>query len=88
MARSRQAALWERLSNGDVRNVDFAEFCRLIEAFGFELRRISGSHHIYRHPRLPRPLSLQPRNGEAKPYQIAQFMNIVAEFGLSMEPPQ
>ena len=88
MARSRQAAFWDRLSRGDTRNVDFAEFCRLIEAFGFELRRISGSHHIYRHKRAARLLSLQPRNGEAKPYQIAQFVSIVEEFGLSMEPPQ
>jgi hypothetical protein len=68
--------------------VGSAEFCRLIEAFGFELRRVSGSHHIYRHPRVPRLLSLQPRNGEAKPYQIAQFMSVVEEFGLSMEPSQ
>jgi len=66
--------------------VDFNEFCRLIGAFGFKLRRVSGSHHIYRHRGVPRPLSLQPRNGEAKPYQIAQFLDIVEEYGLTLEP--
>jgi predicted RNA binding protein YcfA (HicA-like mRNA interferase family) len=83
--RSRRGGLWERLLAGELRNVGFTEFCRLIEAFGFELRRISGSHHIYRHPQVPRPVSLQPREREAKPYQIRQFLEIVEEFGLTME---
>lgn len=85
MPRSRRDDLWERLVRGDLRNVGFAEFRRLIEAFGFELRRISGSHHIYRHPHVPRPLSLQPKEREAKPYQIRQFLVMVEEFGLTME---
>ena len=85
MARSRREGLWGRLETGDLRNVGFTEFCRLIEAFGFELRRVSGSHHIYRHSRVPRPLSLRPRGREAKPYQIRQFLEMVEEFGLTME---
>lgn len=85
MARSRRADLLGRLLAGELGNVGFDELRRLIEAFGFELRRISGSHHIYRHPRVPRPLSLQPRGREAKPYQIKQFLEMVAEFGLTME---
>jgi hypothetical protein len=85
MTRSRKGGLWERLAAGDFWNVGFTEFCRLIEAFGFELRRISGSHHIYRHPRVPRPLSLQPLEREAKPYQIRQFLEMVEEFGLTRE---
>lgn len=85
MTRSRRDVLWDRISDGDLRNVGFTEFRRLVESFGFELRRISGSHHIYRHPRVSRPLSLQPREREAKPYQIRQFLEIVREFGLTME---
>lgn len=69
-----------------MRNVGFTEFCRLVEAFGFALRRVSGSHHIYHHPRVPRPLSLQPRDGEAKPYQVSQFIDMVEEYGLTMDP--
>ena len=80
--------LWDRLASGERRNVGFPDFCRLVEAFGFELRRVSGSHHIYSHPSVPRPLSLQLRQREAKPYQISQFLEIVAEYGLTMEPPR
>ena len=86
MRRSRRQGLWERLISGDLRNVGFTEFCRLIEAFGFKLRRVSGSHHIYSHPKVPRPLSLQARDGEAKPYQISQFLEMVEEYALEMEP--
>ena len=75
----------DRLVAGDMRNVGFAEFCRLVEAFGFELRRVSGSHHIYRHPRVARPLSLQSRRGEAKRYQILQFLALTKEYELAME---
>jgi hypothetical protein len=87
VARSRRA-LWDRIAAGQLQNVSFAEFRRLIHAFGFELRRVSGSHHIYRHPKVPRPLNLQSRNGQAKPYQIAQFLEMVEEHRLTMEPPQ
>ena len=27
----------------------------------------------------------QPRNGEAKPYQVAQFLDMVEEYGLRLE---
>ena len=86
MARSHRQTLWDRLATGDTRNVGFTEFCRLIEAFGFTLRRVSGSHYIYTHPKVPRPLSLQPRQREAKPYQIAQFLEMAEEYDLKMEP--
>jgi predicted RNA binding protein YcfA (HicA-like mRNA interferase family) len=36
-----------------MKNVGFTEFCRLVEAFGFKLRRVSGSHYIYSHPNGP-----------------------------------
>jgi predicted RNA binding protein YcfA (HicA-like mRNA interferase family) len=78
--------LWDRLTSGDMKNVGFTEFCRLVEAFGFKLRRVSGSHYIYSHPNIPRPLSLQPRQREAKPYQISQLLEMVEEYGLTMEP--
>ena len=85
MARSRRQELWDRLVAGDLRNVGITEFRRLVETFGFTLRRVSGSHHIYTHPQVARPLSLQPRQREAKPYQIRQFLDMVEEHGLTME---
>lgn len=82
MPRSARQGLWERLVAGDLRNVASAEFQRLIESFGFRLRRVSGSHHICTHPKVPRPLSLQPRDREAGPYQTAQFLDMIREFDL------
>ena len=52
---------------------------------GFALRRVQGSHHVYRHEKVPRLLNLQSRNGEAKPYQIGQFLEMVREFDLTPE---
>jgi predicted RNA binding protein YcfA (HicA-like mRNA interferase family) len=65
-------------------NVRFADFCKVVEAFGYRLDRTSGSHHIYEHPSATRPLNLQSRRGEAKPYQIRQFLRDVEEFHLTL----
>jgi predicted RNA binding protein YcfA (HicA-like mRNA interferase family) len=63
-------------------SVKFGDFQRILEAFGFTLDRINGSHHIYRHSLVTRPLSVQPKGNMAKPYQVDQFLDIVEEFGL------
>lgn len=31
----------------------FEDMRRLVEAFGFELKGVSGSHHIFAHPDVP-----------------------------------
>jgi predicted RNA binding protein YcfA (HicA-like mRNA interferase family) len=68
------------------RNVRFDEFTSLLEAFGFVLKRISGSHHIYKHPAVPDLLSLQPDSkDQAKPYQMRQFLKLVEEYDLMLE---
>ena len=36
MRRSRRAELWNLLAAGEMRNIAFTEFCRLVEAFGFK----------------------------------------------------
>jgi predicted RNA binding protein YcfA (HicA-like mRNA interferase family) len=40
---------------------------RLIEAFGFELVRVSGSHHIFEHLQVAELINIQNVNGQAKP---------------------
>jgi hypothetical protein len=54
-------------------SIRFHDFQRVLEAFGFTLDRINGSHHNHRHPLVPRPLSIQPRRNMAKPYQSISF---------------
>ena len=61
------------------------DFERILAAFGFALIRTTGSHRQYRHPQVPRILSIQPRGKEAKSYQIEQFVDMVEEFGLEMD---
>ena len=63
----------------------FRDFQRVLDAFGFTLDRINGSHHQYKHPVASRPLSIQPKGNMAKPYQIDQFLDFVEEFGLHIE---
>lgn len=66
-------------------SMPFRDFRRILEAFGFTLDRVSGSHHIFKHASVSRALSIQPRGDKAKPYQIDQFLDIVEEFGLEMK---
>lgn len=42
--------LLARIASGQLQNVAFSDFRRLVEAFGWELKRVSGSHHIFQHP--------------------------------------
>ena len=66
------------------RNFKFEEMVALAEAFGFRLSRTQGSHHIFVHPGVPELLNLQNVHGEAKPYQIRQFLRLVERYNLSL----
>jgi predicted RNA binding protein YcfA (HicA-like mRNA interferase family) len=74
-----------RLARGDVANVSFSDMCRLMEALGFELRRTSGSHHVFVHPEIRELVNLQEVHGQAKPYQVRQFLRLVERYALRME---
>ena len=67
------------------RNVRFSDLVSLVEAFGFRLSRVSGSHHIFVHPEVPELVNLQDVGGQAKPYQIQQWLRLVERYNLSME---
>lgn len=67
------------------RNLRFSEMIALVEAFGFRLIRISGSHHIFGHPNVPELVNIQNVGGKAKPYQIRQFLRLVERYDLTLE---
>jgi predicted RNA binding protein YcfA (HicA-like mRNA interferase family) len=67
------------------KNIRFSEAQIAVEAYGFRLTRISGSHHIYVHPKIPELINLQNVDGKAKPYQIKQFLEIVERYHLQLE---
>lgn len=74
-----------RLSRGELRNVAFLDMVNLAKGYGFALVRVRGSHHIFQHPAASEMLNLQEVNGEAKPYQVRQFMRIVERHNLRLE---
>jgi len=67
------------------KNVRFEELMALAVAFGFELKRTTGSHRILKHSTLPAQLSLQPASdGKAKRYQMKQLLDLVEEYNLTL----
>lgn len=78
------AKVWQAVLEGS-RNVRFDDLIRVARAFGFELKRVAGSHHILAHPAMPDLLNLQPGpDGKAKPYQIRQLAALVERHGLRL----
>ena len=72
--------LVEKLKTG--RALTFSELQLILTKSGFTLERISGSHHIYAHPKADRPVNIQRDGKDAKPYQIKQIRDIFEEFDL------
>jgi predicted RNA binding protein YcfA (HicA-like mRNA interferase family) len=66
-------------------NIRFADLVSVVEAFGFRLARISGSHHIFTHAGIRELLNLQEVKGKAKAYQIRQFLTLMDQYNLVME---
>ncbi|MFM7437191.1 MAG: type II toxin-antitoxin system HicA family toxin [Snowella sp.] len=67
------------------KNISFNDIVTVVEAFGFTLSRVNGSHHIFIHPEIPELVNLQNAKGKAKPYQIRQFLTIVEKYNLNLE---
>lgn len=76
--------LLQRLAQGALQNVAFRDIVKLVESFGFRLQRTTGSHHIFVHPKVPELVNLQDVGGEAKPYQIRQFLRLVERYSLKL----
>jgi predicted RNA binding protein YcfA (HicA-like mRNA interferase family) len=79
----KQKLLQQVLNNS--KDISFKDMVSLIEAFGFTLSRINGSHHIFTHPNIPELVNIQNVKGKAKPYQVRQFLTLVETHNLSLE---
>lgn len=73
--------LLERATNAP-NNVRFEQLVGLVEAFGFELRRTRGSHHMFARPGIPELVNLQSDRGKAKPYQVRAFLGLIERYNL------
>ncbi|MDO9334606.1 MAG: type II toxin-antitoxin system HicA family toxin [Dehalococcoidales bacterium] len=68
-----------------MQNVQFSDMIDLVEGFGFRLDRVRGSHHLFVHSEVPEVLNFQPEGGQAKAYQIRQFLRLIEEHELHLE---
>lgn len=63
----------------------FRELQRLIEAAGFRLKRVRGSHNVYTRKGVVEIINIQPKGRMAKPYQVRQVVSLIAKYGLLKE---
>ena len=70
---------------GGSKNIRFADMVNLVRGFGFELSRTEGSHHIFFRTDIPELVNLQNVKGQAKPYQMRQFLRLVETHNLKLE---
>ena len=76
--------LLKRIYNNP-KNVRFSDFTIIAEAFGFFPVRSEGSHNIYKNSKINEWINIQSMDGEAKPYQVKQFLALVEKYNLKME---
>ena len=67
------------------KNIRFSDMIELVEGFRFRLSRTEGSHHIFVHPDIPELVNLQEVKGQAKPYQMRQFLKLIERHSLKLE---
>jgi len=77
------ASSW-RGSLNNPRSVRFSDAVALVEAFGFRLSRVRGSHHLFVHPGIAELVNFQEVHGQAKPYQVRQFLKVVERHNLRL----
>ena len=76
--------LLEKVLSGS-KNIRSDEMVLLIEAFGFRLDRVSGSHQIFKHPDVIGLVNIQNRKGKVQPHQVRQFLALGEENNLTLE---
>ena len=78
------SAAYEKLQRSPRKALRFRDFERLLVGFGFTCVRRRGSHRVYEHAAVPRPLIVQPHRNEAKVYQQQEFLDMVAGYDLRL----
>jgi hypothetical protein len=77
----REKLIFRILSGTSDGGIAFSELRALLARLGF-VCRVKGDHFIYVKPGVDEILNLQPRGGEAKPYQIRQIRNVILKYRL------
>jgi predicted RNA binding protein YcfA (HicA-like mRNA interferase family) len=61
--------------------IRFDELCSLLESLGF-VKRVRGSHHLFRKPGVEERVNLQRDGNNAKPYQVKQARAVILKYRL------
>lgn len=80
---TRMAKLYGRLIARQL--LTFAEFERLLSAFGYIRVAQRGSHVSWRHPATRDKRIIQPNGKDAKRYQLDQFLDIIEKLALTLD---
>ena len=64
--------------------ISFEGLRGLLLRLGFE-ERTHGSHHIFVQEEIEEILNLQPKGGQAKPYQVKQVRHVILKYKLGGE---
>jgi hypothetical protein len=75
------------LRGGSDANIRFDDLRAMLKNFGFT-ERIKGDHHIFTRDGIVEILNLQPRGGNAKPYQVKQVRGIITSYRLATDTPK
>lgn len=70
---------------GGTKNIRFADMVSLVVGFGFTRSRTDGSNYIYSRSDILEIVNLQDVKGQAKPYQMRQFLKLVEKHNLKLE---
>lgn len=62
-------------------NIPFDQLCQLLTSLGFK-ERIRGSHHIFAKEGVEEILNLQPKQSQAKAYQVKQVRTVILKYQL------
>jgi hypothetical protein len=60
----------------------YNEFKMLLENFGFRLASMNRLHNIFSHPKVPELINVQNINGEIRPFQVKQVINLMYKYQL------
>ncbi len=80
---TKKRKLLEKLLSG-TRNVQFDDMVNLVGIW-FSPFQDQREPHIFEHPSIPELVNLQNKKGQAKPYQVRQFLLLVEQYNLTLE---
>jgi predicted RNA binding protein YcfA (HicA-like mRNA interferase family) len=81
---TKPSKIYEQLLANPNTIISLRDFERLLHAFGWEHRRMKGSHRTYAHRRVPAVLTINRDGKAAHRYQVRLLLEFIEQYGLHM----